>query len=164
MPILARRTPSYRLHKARGCAVVTIDGKNHYLGPYGSPESCKQYETLIAEWGARNHLPDPAKVAEAQAATGGDQSVTIYEVAAVYLDWDRTRYVKFGEPTGYLHSIKSALRVLTMHYGEMRASHFNSAHLAHLLDRMVAAGYSRCYANAHLRTRSLKGRSKPATS
>ena len=25
--------PSYRHHKARNCAVVTIDGKNHYLGP-----------------------------------------------------------------------------------------------------------------------------------
>jgi len=31
--------PSYRLHKARNCAVVTIDGKNFYLGPYDSPES-----------------------------------------------------------------------------------------------------------------------------
>jgi hypothetical protein len=28
------RPPTYRLHKARNCAVVTIDGKNHYLGPY----------------------------------------------------------------------------------------------------------------------------------
>ena len=31
--------PSYRLHKARNCAVVTIDGQNHYLGAYGSPDS-----------------------------------------------------------------------------------------------------------------------------
>jgi hypothetical protein len=34
-----RRQPSCRLHKARNCAVVTIHGKNHYLGPYDSPES-----------------------------------------------------------------------------------------------------------------------------
>jgi len=26
------RPPSYRLHKARKCAVVTIHGRNHYLG------------------------------------------------------------------------------------------------------------------------------------
>jgi len=29
--------PSYRLHKARNCAVVTIAGHNHYLDPFGSP-------------------------------------------------------------------------------------------------------------------------------
>jgi hypothetical protein len=27
--------PAYRLQKSRNCAVVTIDGKDHYLGPYG---------------------------------------------------------------------------------------------------------------------------------
>jgi hypothetical protein len=44
--------PSYRLHKARNCAVVTINGKNHYLGPYDSPESHEEYARLIAEWRA----------------------------------------------------------------------------------------------------------------
>ncbi len=29
--------PSYRLHEARNCAVVTIAGRNHYLGAHGSP-------------------------------------------------------------------------------------------------------------------------------
>ena len=28
------RPPSYRLRKARKCAVVTIDGRNYYLGAY----------------------------------------------------------------------------------------------------------------------------------
>ena len=41
--------PSYRLHKARNCAVVTIAGKNHYLGPYGSEASKEKYARLIAE-------------------------------------------------------------------------------------------------------------------
>lgn len=31
--------PTYRFHKARNCAVVTIDGHDHYLGPFGSPSS-----------------------------------------------------------------------------------------------------------------------------
>ena len=43
------RQPSYRLHKARNCAVVTINGKNHYLGPYDSPESHEKYARLIAD-------------------------------------------------------------------------------------------------------------------
>ena len=37
------RQPPYRLHKARGPAVVTICGKNHYLGPYDSLESHERY-------------------------------------------------------------------------------------------------------------------------
>ena len=61
------RPPAYRLHKARNCAVVTIDGKNHYLGPYGSPESHEKYARLIAEW--RRQLP--ATCSRRPAAVGG---------------------------------------------------------------------------------------------
>ena len=42
--------PSYRLHKARNCAVVTINRRNHYLGPYESAESYAKYARLIADW------------------------------------------------------------------------------------------------------------------
>jgi hypothetical protein len=42
-------TPSYRLHKARNCAVVTIAGKDHYLGEYDSSESWEKYHRLVAE-------------------------------------------------------------------------------------------------------------------
>ncbi len=44
------RTPSYRLHKPTGKAVVTIDGKDHYLGKFDSAESRENYHRLIAEW------------------------------------------------------------------------------------------------------------------
>ena len=43
------RTPSYRLHKTSGRAVVTIDGREIYLGKYGSAESRERYGRLIAE-------------------------------------------------------------------------------------------------------------------
>ena len=43
------RIPSYRLHKARNVAVVTLDGKDHYLGQYDSPESWEKYHRLIAD-------------------------------------------------------------------------------------------------------------------
>jgi len=41
--------PSYRFHKARNCAVVTIHGKNYYLGEFGSVASRQLYAQLIAE-------------------------------------------------------------------------------------------------------------------
>ncbi|HOW72930.1 MAG TPA: hypothetical protein PKY77_20205 [Phycisphaerae bacterium] len=42
--------PSYRHHKPSDQAVVTIDGKDFYLGPYDTPESRSKYDRLIAMW------------------------------------------------------------------------------------------------------------------
>lgn len=44
------RPPSYRLPVERsGQAVVTIHGKDHYLGPHGSAKSREVYAHLIAQ-------------------------------------------------------------------------------------------------------------------
>lgn len=45
-----RKPPAYTLHKSSGQARVRIDGKDHCLGPYNSPESQGKYARLIAEW------------------------------------------------------------------------------------------------------------------
>jgi len=45
----ARRIPAYVHHKASGQARVRIDGKDHYLGVYGSPESKIKYDDLIGK-------------------------------------------------------------------------------------------------------------------
>ena len=45
-------TPKYRLHKSSGKAVVSIHGKDHYLGQHGTRESRAKYKRLIADlWG-----------------------------------------------------------------------------------------------------------------
>ena len=66
------RPPAYRLHKARNSAVVTIDGKNHYLGRYDSPESHELYARLIAEWRRNGNrlLPESRIAAELEARYG----------------------------------------------------------------------------------------------
>ncbi|MEZ5939772.1 MAG: hypothetical protein R3C18_00170 [Planctomycetaceae bacterium] len=38
-----RRVPKYALHKATGQARVRIDGKDIWLGKYGTPESMERY-------------------------------------------------------------------------------------------------------------------------
>ncbi len=50
-----RRTqvPRYCHHKASGRAVTRVDGRDHYLGSYGSSESHEAYSRLIAEWRTR---------------------------------------------------------------------------------------------------------------
>ena len=58
---MPRRTtskpPKYRLHRARNLAVVTVDGKDHYLGPFGSPESHERYAQIIARWKQPAQMP-----------------------------------------------------------------------------------------------------------
>ncbi len=42
--------PSYRRHRPSGQAVVTLDSRDIYLGPYRSPESRAKYDRVVAEW------------------------------------------------------------------------------------------------------------------
>jgi hypothetical protein len=44
MPKLTNRLPKYRLHKASGQAIVTLNGFDHYLGPHGTEESKQAYQ------------------------------------------------------------------------------------------------------------------------
>ncbi len=60
MPRKAGKVPSYCRHRRSGQAVVRIDRVDHYLGPYGSPESHRLYERLIAEWRVRVFEGAPA--------------------------------------------------------------------------------------------------------
>src|SRR5262245_15267089 len=98
------RPPLYRLHKARGSAVVTIDGKNHYLGPYGSAESHEKYGRLIAEWQMNGRrLPVPKGQAP-------QNTLVVNEVILQYLTFAATYYVKNGKRTGEFDNIRYALR------------------------------------------------------
>ena len=46
-----RKSPAYLLHQATGQARVRINGKDIYLGPFGSPESKERYREVLQEWG-----------------------------------------------------------------------------------------------------------------
>src|SRR5688572_18177823 len=104
--------PAYRRHKARNCAVVTIDGKNHYLGPWQSPESHEQYAALIAEW-RRNNGTLPATPAVAR---GDDRApLTVGELILAYFKFAQGHYVKGGRPTSEQGCLRQALRPDRLH-------------------------------------------------
>ena len=42
--------PKYRKHRPSGRAVVTLNGKDIYLGPHGTKASHLEYDRLIQEW------------------------------------------------------------------------------------------------------------------
>ena len=43
------RTPKYRHYKPKDLGVVRIDGRDHYLGKFNTPESYEKYHRLLAE-------------------------------------------------------------------------------------------------------------------
>lgn len=45
-----RKAPRYRLHRPSGQAVVTLDGKDRYLGRHGTPASQRKYWRLLLKW------------------------------------------------------------------------------------------------------------------
>jgi hypothetical protein len=114
-----RGIPSYRFHKARNCAVVTINGKNFYLGPYDSPESYEKYARLIAEWKTRHARPC------APLASGPNGVVcTVNELILAFWQHAKQRYVKNGAPTSETKSFRAALRPVRQLYGSQPATEF----------------------------------------
>lgn len=138
MPKLVESVPKYRLHRASGQAVVTIQGKDFYLGPWKSKASRVEYDRLIGEWlaGGR-HLPQREAAA-----------ITVTEVAVAYLRFAEGYYVTpQGKPTGALDRVKAVLRTLREMYGRTPAAEFGPLALQAIQGRLAAAGKSRSYVN-----------------
>jgi hypothetical protein len=79
------RTPSLRHHKPSGQAVVTLSGRDIYLGPYGSPEADQRYHQAIAEWCARGRMA-PSPKSEPQLGP------TVAEILLPYVEYIDTYY------------------------------------------------------------------------
>jgi hypothetical protein len=60
MPRLVNAVPKYRKHRASGKAVLTIGGKDCYLGPHGTKGSRVEYDRLDGEWLANDRRPPQA--------------------------------------------------------------------------------------------------------
>jgi hypothetical protein len=106
VPTFSRsRTPSYRHHKPSEQAVVTLGGRDVYLGRFGSPESQADYDRLIAEWLSNGRrLPGPAS------ESGAD--LTVNEMLLAYLRHADSYDTKGGRPTSAPKNIRLALRPL----------------------------------------------------
>tara|TARA_R110002072_G_C7974418_1_gene535198 strand:- start:9969 stop:11216 length:1248 start_codon:yes stop_codon:yes gene_type:complete len=124
-----QKKPGYWSHKPSGQAYVRIDGKDHYLGPYGSPESRDRYDEIVREWTIN------------QSADG--VTLTVDELALRYLKHARRHYRKNGEETSEVSSIMAALRVVVRAAGRDRARDFGPLKLQAVRDEMVALGWKR---------------------
>ena len=117
MPRLNGKVPAYRRHKASGQALVTLDGRDHYLGPHGSETSLRQYDRLVGEWlaGGR-HCPAP------EAAVCG---VLVDQLVLAFWNHAKSYYRKAdGSAASELGTFKQILRVLRRLYGKTPVAEF----------------------------------------
>ncbi len=130
------RVPSYRKHKATGQAVVTISGKDIYLGQYGSKESRAEYNRIVGEWLAN----------DCQLATAGPE-ITIVELIARWWKHAKQHYRRNGKATGTEANFKPALTLLKERYGHTEAGKFGPLALKSLRQKWIETGGSRRYVN-----------------
>src|SRR4051794_31357410 len=83
---MSARTPSYRLHKATGQGIVTLSGKDFYLGRYNSPESKIEYDRVVAEWFSNGRMPPtPAETSATR---------TVSQIILAFLEHAQNHYRK----------------------------------------------------------------------
>ena len=125
------KLPTYSLHAASGQARVWLNGKSHYLGPYGSPESRVKYGELLQKAGSGVPVDPVAPVSNT------DSGPTVNVIAAVYWEHAQTYYVKNGRQTAEVDCIKSAMGHLCTLYGHLLAKDFGPMALKAVRQRMI---------------------------
>jgi integrase len=128
------RQPSYRLHKASGQACTKIRGKVYYFGPYGSPESKRKFDHLVAQYLLSN-----------QSATFGvdPSAITWAEAANAYLDFAEQYYRESTEAD----NLQLALKPISEVFADQHTKDFRSAHFKQVQQWWVRRGVSRGYSN-----------------
>lgn len=133
MAKLQNKLPKYRRHKATDQAVVTLSGKDHYLGLWRSKASRQKYDRLTAEWLAngRRKLDSPGA------------GLTVLELVDRYFQHVEKYYVKNGLPTDEQNCIKAALRPLLRLFENELATKVGPIALVAVRDAMVECGWTR---------------------
>jgi len=125
------RVPSYRRHKPTGQAVVTINGRDLYLGKWNTAASRAEYDRLIAEFLANGRRLQ------------SDADRTVVEVLNAYRKFAQNYYRKGGRVTSEYGAIKDALKLVRELYGRTTANEFGPLALKAVRQQMIDKGWSR---------------------
>ncbi|HPM82408.1 MAG TPA: site-specific integrase, partial [Candidatus Anammoximicrobium sp.] len=113
MPRLSNSVPRYRKHRASGQAIVTLGGKDVYLGPHGTKASHREYDRVIAEWLENERtIPEP------------EAGLTVVELFAAYKRHAVKYYRKNGKVTTEVGCILQAAQFVKELYGRTEAAQF----------------------------------------
>jgi hypothetical protein len=146
MPTLRDRflgpaVPKYRKHRAGGQAVVTLNGMDFYLGPWGSKASRFEYDRLVGEW-----------IQNGRRLGGGNAcDLAVVEIINAYRKYADAYYVKNGQRTReaeiITHTRKWFIQPL---YGRILAVDFGPCTLKNVRQKMIEVGHSRGVINKNV--------------
>jgi integrase len=163
--------PSLQHHKSSGRARVTINGRDHWLGKWGSPESRLAYDRLMAEYLATRRVRDPGEptteptVVTIDPGTSGatvtpaarasediddrvSADVTVAEVVLRYLEYCNTYYrTPTGDQTSTYGNALQAARALRP-FDDTPAAKFGPRKLGMIRDAEAASGRPRVGCNS----------------
>jgi integrase len=139
MPV--RRIPKYRCFRPKNLGLVVLNGRQHYLGPYGTPESVAEYHRLVQEYLTNESVSSAPPVV-------GDTAKTVNEIILVFWERHRMHYRHpDGSPTGELDNYRDSLRPLRKLYGCAPAREFSPLKLKAVRKAMIDASLSRTTIN-----------------
>lgn len=124
------RIPKYRKHRASGQGVVTLAGKDHYLGPHGSAIGRAEYDRITSEWlaGGRRTPTDP-------------NAITVVEVAAAFRRHAQSYYCGAdGVQSKAVVNFDEALKPVLKLYSRLPAVEFGPLRLKTVRESMIASG------------------------
>src|SRR5205809_977835 len=143
MPRLTRKLPSYRIHKPSGQAVVTLGGRDHYLGEYGTPESRAEYERVLAEWLA-NRRRSPQSASNPPLGSTSFADMTVCEVLAAFWQHAERHYRNpAGKTSSELANFRDTFRPLKKIFGVTIAREFSPLKLKAHRQTMIESGLCR---------------------
>ena len=141
MPRHLPTVPPYRLHKPSGQAVVTLSGKDIYLGVHGTPHSHQQYEQVIAEWLA-NHRQRPAS-----STTGATPDHALLDVNGLFLAYWRFCEGYYVDAQGKIGrecvNIQHAIRPMIELFGSVLVRDVRPSTLKAVRDAMIQQDLAR---------------------
>jgi hypothetical protein len=145
MPRRPAQSPKYRHYKPKDLAVVRIDGHDHYLGKFGSPESWERYHRLLAERAATRGASPPPPASQTAPESSGP---TVSGLILAFWNHAQEHYRRpDGTPSEELGNLKVALRPVRKLYGLTPAREFGPLALRSVREDMVRSGLARSSIN-----------------
>lgn len=136
IPKLRRHAQSNRPDRA----YVFLDGKNIYLGDWGTPETQAAYQRFVAEWLSRGcRLEGPPS-----------EQVTVSELADAFLDHVEREYTS----PNVIGTAQRSVVALVSLYGPLACVEFSALSLKAIQERMVNDGL--CISTVNARTAMIR--------
>jgi integrase len=155
MPRLVHRLPVPRLHTPSGRARVRINGKDHWLGPFGSRSAQVEYDRLISEYLANGRqlpsvpspeVPDTRKnqtreipVPIRETATSLPvKTITITTLIARFIEWADSHYRHpDGTETREAANFRHVTRPFRKMFGTLPVADFGPTRLIAFREQLI---------------------------